>query len=226
VSDAPAQPRVENERVARGLAAQLAALAEKRAAGAELIGWKIGLNAAPVQEHLGLSRPVVGHLTSRSLIEPGSSHALAGGTRIGVEPEVALHLGEGERIEALAPAIEVVELDPALDELEPILAANVFHRGVVLGPRVPGVTPGDLDDLTAVVTRNGVVEQRAAFADTGERPGDVVRIVADRLALVGERLRPGEVIIAGSLTPIVFVAPGNSVEVDLGPLGRLALEFA
>jgi 2-keto-4-pentenoate hydratase len=226
VNDTPGQPGAENDRVARGLAAQLAGLAEERAAGAELIGWKIGLNAAPVQKHLGLSRPVVGHLTSRSLIEPGSSHSLAGGTRVGVEPEVALHLGEGGRIEALGPAIEVVDLDPAFDELEAILAANVFHRGVVLGPRAPGLGAGDLDDLTAVVTRDGVVEQRAAFAETGERPGDVVRLVAERLALAGERVRPGEVIIAGSLTPIVFVEPGDSVEVDLGPLGRLAVEFA
>jgi 2-keto-4-pentenoate hydratase len=216
----------ENEHIVPGLRAQLAALEQQRAAGAELIGWKIGLNAAPVQEHLGLSRPVVGHLTSRSLIGPGSSHPLAGGTRVGVEPEVAIHLGEGERIEALGAAIEVVDLDPRLDALEPILAANVFHRGVVLGPPVSGVGPEDLSDLTAVVTRNGVVEQRTAFAETGEHPGDIVTIVAERLALVGERIRPGEVIIAGSLTPIVFVEPGDRVEVELGPLGQLAIEFA
>ena len=33
-------------------------------------------------------------------------------------------------------------------------------------------------------------------------------------------------IIAGSLTPIVFVEPGDAVEVDLGPLGALALGLA
>ena len=218
--------KAENEHVVPGLRAQFAALAEKRAAGAEPIGWKIGLNVPTVQETLGLSRPVIGHLTSRSLVESGSSHSLAGGTRVGVEPEVALHLGAGARVEAFGPAIEVVDLDPSIDGLEEILAANVFHRGVVLGAPVPGVGPADLDDLVAVVSRNGGVEQRAPFSETGERPDEVVAVVADRLALVGERLKAGDVIIAGSLTPIVFVEPGDTVEVDIEPLGRLALAFS
>jgi 2-keto-4-pentenoate hydratase len=212
--------------VARGLEAQLATLAAKRAGGAELVGWKIGLNAKPVQEHLGLSRPVIGHLTTASLIEADSTHSLDGGTRVGVEPEVAIQLGPGGSVAALAPAIEVVDLDPAISELEPILAANVFHRGVVLGPVATGAGPGDLADLTAVVRRNGAVEHEAAFAETGEPPAEVVELVAERLALVGERLREGQVIIAGSLTPIVFVEPGDSIEVELGPLGSLGLRLA
>jgi 2-keto-4-pentenoate hydratase len=212
----------EGDRVARGLRAQLAS----RAAGAELIGWKIGLNSVSVQQHLGLSRPVVGHLTSASLIEPGSTHAIADGKRVGVEPEVAIHLGAGGAIESLGAAIEVVDLDPALTELEAILAGNVFHRGVVLGPPATGVDAGDLARLNATVTRNGAVEQRAAFSDTGEHPDDVVRLVGERLGLVGEAAREGQVIIAGSLTPIVFVEPGDSVDVDLGPLGSLAVALA
>lgn len=212
--------------VARGLEAQLAGLAAKRAAGAELIGWKIGLNLAPMQRHLGLERPVVGHLTTGSLIEPGSTHSVEGGTRIGVEPEVAIHLGAGAAIESLGPAIEVVDLDPAVEELEAIMAGNVFHRGVVLGDPVPGVGVGELAALDVTVTRNGAVEQRERFGETGEQPAEVVRIVAERLALVGEVLRPGQVIIAGSLTPIVFVEPGDLVAVDLGALGTLSLAFA
>jgi 2-oxo-hept-3-ene-1,7-dioate hydratase len=216
----------EADRVRRGLEAQLASLEHKRAEGIELIGWKVGLNAAPVQEHLGLTRPVVGHLTTDSLVEPRSTHSLAGGSRVGVEPEVAIHLGPGGAIESLGPAIEIVDLDPSLDGLEPILAANVFHRGVVLGAPVEGVKPADLTALTATVRRNGTVAERAQFADTGEDPAGIVEVIGERLALVGEQLREGQVIIAGSLTPIVFVEPGDSVEVDLGPLGALVLQIA
>ena len=116
----------EADRVARGLEAQLEALAQKRAEGAELIGWKVGLNAPPVQEHLGLdatrwsatSRP-------RSLLEPGLDPlARAAAKRVGVEPEVAIHVGAGGTIESLGPAIEIVDLDPALDGLEAILAGK------------------------------------------------------------------------------------------------------
>jgi 2-keto-4-pentenoate hydratase len=216
----------ESDRVARGLQAQFATLAERRAAGAELIGWKIGLNVPAIQEHLGITRPVLGHLTTALLIEPGSTHSLAGGVRVGVEPEVAVRLGKNGAVEAFGPAIEVVDLDPAVDGLQSILAGNVFHRGVVLGPPADGFDPAELDALTATVRKNGSEAERARFADTGEAPGDVVALIAERLALVGEELREGQVIIAGSLTPIVFVEPGDSIEVDLGPLGSLSLRVA
>lgn len=212
--------------VALGLEAQFSALAAKRARGIELIGWKIGLNTEPAQRHLGLSRPVIGHLTSGSLIEPESTHSLAGGVSVGAEPEVAIRLGAGESIESLGPAIEIVDLDPAIGDLEPILAGNVFHRGVVLGAPVATVGPADLDELTATVSRNGAIERQARFAETGQHPAEVVELVAERLALVGEELHPGQVIIAGSLTPILFVQPGDSIEVGLGPLGSLRVGFA
>jgi 2-keto-4-pentenoate hydratase len=96
----------------------------------------------------------------------------------------------------------------------------------VLGPPAEGVGPADLGELIATVIRNSNVEQRAAFADAGDDPAEVLRVVAERLALVGEELRQGEVIIAGSLTPIVFVEPGDAIEVNLGRLGSLGLEFA
>ena len=216
----------EAERVTRGLRAQLAMLAESRAAGAELIGWKIGLNSAPVQQHLGISRPVLGHLTTNSLIEPSSTHSIADGLRVGVEPEIAIHLGSGGAIDSLGPAIEVVDLDPAMSDLESILAGNVFHRGVMLGAPAEGFDPAGLATLEATVRRNGSLAERARFADTGEAPAEVVRLIEERLALVGEEPREGQVIIAGSLTQIVFVEPGDSIEVDLGPLGRLALSLA
>ena len=215
----------EPDGVARGLEAQFAALSAKRATGAEPIGWKIGLNLVPVQRQLGISRAVIGHLTTASLIEPGSTHSLEGGSRVGVEPEVAIRLGADATVESLGPAIEVVDLDPAITGLGPILAGNVFHRGVVLGPPASGVGPDDLEEITATVARNGAIEQRAGFAEAGDHPIEVVRLVAERLALVGEELRQGQVIIAGSLTPIVFVEPGDSIEVDLGPLGTLGLRL-
>jgi 2-keto-4-pentenoate hydratase len=215
----------EPDGVARGLEAQFAALSAKRARGIEPIGWKIGLNSPPVQRYLGLLRPVIGHLTTASLIEPGSLHSLEGGVRVGVEPEVAIRLGADASIESLGPAIEIVDLDPAITELEPILAGNVYHRGVVLGPPMEAAGPVELEGLTATVTRNSSVEQEAAYSETGEDPVEVVRLVAARLALVGEELRQGQVIIAGSLTPIVFVEPGDSIEVDLGPLGSLDVRF-
>jgi 2-keto-4-pentenoate hydratase len=96
----------------------------------------------------------------------------------------------------------------------------------VLGDPVPEVDSTGLATITATVKRNGYVAERARFADTGVEPAEVVALIAERLAIAGEELREGQVIIAGSLTAIVFVEPGDRVEVDLGPLGSLRVGLA
>jgi 2-keto-4-pentenoate hydratase len=53
-----------------------------------------------------------------------------------------------------------------------------------------------------------------------------IALVADLLGAVDERLQAGDTIICSALTAPVPVAPGDSVEVDLGPLGQVALELA
>ena len=86
-----------------------------------------------VQEHLGIERPVVGHLTSRRAGGGGG-----GADRrlhlAGLEPEIAATIGDDGAIAAVAPAIEIVDIDLPFDDVEPIVAANVFHRGWLTGP--------------------------------------------------------------------------------------------
>jgi 2-oxopent-4-enoate/cis-2-oxohex-4-enoate hydratase len=64
--------------------------------------------------------------------------------------------------------------------------------------------------------------------ETAEAPGgfaDVVELVARLLGDVGEELREGDVIIAGSLTPPAPVEAGDEVEVGLGALGSLTVSI-
>ena len=68
--------------------------------------------------------------------------------------------------------------------------------------------------------------RESASADVMGDPAEIVALVAQRLADAGESLDEGQVIIAGSLTPIVWVEPGDDVEVDLGSLGRLQVSFS
>jgi 2-keto-4-pentenoate hydratase len=220
-------------RVARGLATQLHEWRGRLARGERRIGWKIGLNVVAVQRQLGIDAPVIGHLTSASVIEDGSAHSLAGATRPGVEPEVAIHIAarvEAEEgweaalaaVEGLGAAIEVVDIDPALRDVETILARNVFHRGAVLGSAGEASLPAG---TSARVLRDGApaaeeLDVRAAVDVAG-----TVLHVAGLLESQGLRLDAGDVVIAGSLTPIVPVEPGSKVEVEIGTLGTLALSF-
>src|SRR5207245_7864653 len=124
--------------------AQLASWRSRVAGGASRAGWKIGFNSPAAQRELGLDGTVVGHRTQATVLAPGTSHSLAGSHLVCAEPEVAIHLGrdlpagaDGEAaraaIAALGAAIELVDIDRPLDDLEAMLGANIFHRAVMFG---------------------------------------------------------------------------------------------
>jgi 2-keto-4-pentenoate hydratase len=192
-------------------------------ADVERVGWKIGLNAPPVMEALELDRPVIGWIASGTTLDPPAEFPLAGATRLGAEPELAITVGEGNTVAALAPAIELVDIDKPFDDLVAILADNVFHRAVVFGAEVE---PRPLEGITARIERNGAPEAELDLAEAVGDPKDVVDVVAGRLAEAGEELAPGDRIIAGALTPILWAEPGRAVALDLGPLGAVALRYA
>ena len=218
-----------------GLAAQADALRRRVEAGDELLGWKVGLNAAPVQAALGLDGVVVGFLTTATALEGGVTHSLAGASNPGIEPELAIRFGAdlpadaseqvAAAIDAIAPALELVDLDRPLDDLHAILAGNVFHRGVLLGDFDVARVGGDLDGLAVAVRRSGEDAGSVSAAESYGDLAETVRMVSRRLALMGESLRAGQFVIAGSLTPIVPVAAGDEVRADFGPLGALTMEF-
>ena len=224
---------VTDPRVVRGMQAQLASWRSRVAGGAARVGWKIGFNSPAAQRQLGLDGTVVGHLTQATVLAPGTSHSLAGSHLVGAEPEVAIHLGRdvpagagGEAargaIGALGAAIELVDVDRPLDDLEAILAANVFHRAVALGPPRSERAGGALAGVTARAFRNGEEVASVEAAAAGDLSA-VVRHVADWLAAFGERLCAGDRIICGSLAPPIWVKPGDRVRVDLGPLGGVEI---
>jgi 2-keto-4-pentenoate hydratase len=187
--------------------------------GAAPIGWKVGFGAPAGMQLLGTTAPLVGFLTERTLVAPGSELSLAGWANPMLEPEIALYLDGDGRIVELGLAIELADLDPPPDDAESILGRNIYHRAVILGPeRVPSVA-----GAVARLYRNG--EEVASTADvqalTGEH-GMLARLVADT---VGDRLRAGDVLIAGSITPPLPIAAGDRIRFELEPVGSLELSL-
>jgi 2-keto-4-pentenoate hydratase len=222
-------------RVQRGMEAQLGRWRVLVAGGAPRVGWKIGLTDPHVQRHLGLEGPVVGHLTLATTLVPGMSHSLTGATKVGVEPEVAIHLGrdvppDADRayceaaILGLGPALELVDIDGPFDDLERIVARNIFHRGVLFGITHPERAGGSHAGVTVRTFRNHAVVETVDAAGAGDL-AELVRLVAGALGACGERLLAGDRIISGALTQPVWVEPGDVVSADLQPLGTLAIRF-
>jgi len=205
--------------LSRGMRLLLARRAAEVARGAAPVGWKIGFKGPAVQQHFGLSEPVVGYLTDTGVSPDGATVPVGGWSAPAVEVEVAIRVGDRGEVGGLAPALELVDLDLPFDDLEPILAGNVFQRGVVFGGEVPGVDPWA---VRVAVTRS---DETVAEGGLSEDPATTVAFVRSFLAAHGSALVPGDRIIAGSMIAPLPVAPGDALHVSFGPLGELGVSF-
>jgi 2-keto-4-pentenoate hydratase len=209
--------------VLRGLEAQAAHLRARLAAGERRAGWKIALNDPRVQGALGITAPVIGYLTSATVLPDGAQHSLAGATRPAIEPEVAVHIGDEGEIAGLGAALEVIDVDMPFEDLEAIMERNVFHRAAVLGRPVAGIT--ELAGRTARLTRDAGDDIAIDVAQAALAPTEVVRLVGGYLEAVGDELRPGDVVIAGSLMRAAPLAENERVELEIDGLGSVALDI-
>ena len=211
-----------DDRVRRGLEAQLRELRRRTAGGERRIGWKVALNDPRVQGALEIGRPVIGFLASGTEVRSGDAHSLAGTTMPAVEPEIAVHMGADGGIEGLGPALEVIDVDLPFEDLERILAGNVFHRAVVLGAATAG-----LSTVAGLTARFGHEREEHSIDVTSAAmdPAEAVALFSGYLEAIGESLQRGDVIIAGSMMRALPAAKGGRFELDVDRLGAVALEL-
>jgi 2-keto-4-pentenoate hydratase len=208
---------VTDPRIADGLKEQLASWRAELQGGASRVGWKIGFNLPAVQQMFGVEEPAIGYLTSAGVVEDGAGYSAAGTTRLVVEPELAVEIGADGGIAGYAPAIELADMNRPLDDLQAIVAEDIFHRGVVFGAFRP-----ELDERPLVRALVDGDERAAAQVPEDYFDG-VVELGSRLLEENGESLHAGDRIICGIITSIVPVEAGDSVSVEFGPLGSLAV---
>ena len=223
-----------DERVRRGFEAQLATRRSLLADGAVGAGWKVGLTARPLLEKLGLNSFALGFLTDRGRLGDGDRHSLGGTSVPLAEAEVALRIGtppaaepdlaDAERsVAAAAAAIELVDIDRPMDDPTAILAGNVYHRAFALGAWTsPDCLFGD-DEVELEIGIDGTTRERSAWRDYAPGAGAVVRFVQSTLTALGLGLEPGDVILSGTLTRPLPIAPGNRVTVSSAYLGTIGI---
>jgi 2-keto-4-pentenoate hydratase len=163
---------------------------------------------------------------------------VAGWTKPVAEAEIAVHVSRdvpaaagraeaAEAIGALGAAVELADVDFPPDDVTAILASNIYHRAVVLGPPSEAGAGGAVAGLSPRLLVNG---EEAGSTDepealTGELI-DLVRHLAGLLAACGEELRAGDVLIAGAVLPPLDVAPGDALRFELGRLGAVEVTIA
>jgi 2-keto-4-pentenoate hydratase len=214
--------------------AQLAKRREMLSSGARHLGWKAGFGSKAAMERLGTAAPLFGFMVDRGLVEAGLEVSIAGWTRPVFEAEIAAHLGSDlgagataeetrAAIAGLGPAIELADSDPAVTGVEEILAGDIFHRHVLLGPVRAGAS---IDGFEARVLRDG--ELIARTTEPATLTGDMIDVLsalAEVLEANGEALRAGDVIITGSVVAPIEVAPGQVLRAEMSPLGSIEVRF-
>jgi 2-keto-4-pentenoate hydratase len=131
-------------RARAALASQLVSWREALEAGAARIGWKLGIGDA---ERIG-EEIAVGHLTSASLLAPGSAFLSDPMSSLSVDAEVALEIGRdvlpdvdraGARaaIVGYGPALEIVDLRGSRESPETVMP----NLSVADGTSCPAMDP-------------------------------------------------------------------------------------
>jgi 2-keto-4-pentenoate hydratase len=227
---------MSDARIERGTAAMLELRRTRISGGDRPLGWKVGFGSPAAFELLGTDRPLVGFLTDRGLLPDGATVPVGDWTQPMLEPEIAVHVARdihcdatrddvGAAIGGLAAAIELADVDAPPADPEPIIAGNIFHRHVLLGPVDERRTTAE--GIRGRLLRDGeeIAATDAPEAATGELL-EVVRLTAELLAAAGERLRAGDVVITGSIVPPVRVAAGQRITAEIEPLGSLTVHIA
>ena len=226
-------------------AVQTALVAKKKAAGASVIGWKIGLTSRAMQMALNITTPDSGVLLDDMLFETGAVVPKGRFIQPRIEAEIAFVMksdlsgADVTREDVVAatdyvvPSLEILDTrvmraDPATGKARVIydtVADNAANAGIVLGAEHHRLDAHDLRWVGAVVKRDGVVEETGLGAAVLDDPVTGILWLVHRLAEIGEGVKAGEVVLSGSFIRAIEAPSGSVFEADFGPFGRVDLSF-
>ncbi|HEX4705320.1 MAG TPA: 2-keto-4-pentenoate hydratase [Pseudonocardiaceae bacterium] len=207
--------------------------------GIDVLGHKVGLSSAVMQQMMGVDEPDYGHLLTDMRIDDGGSVAADRFCYPRVEVEVGFLLGadlpgagctEDDVLagtEAFVPSIELVDsriVDWRIG-LPDTVADNASAAGFVLGAQ--RVEPGDLDPRTIDVTlrRNGETVATGRSDAVLGNPVIAVAWLARKVASFGVRLRAGQVVLPGSCVRAIDANAGDVFDAECVGLGTVSLSF-
>jgi 2-oxo-hept-3-ene-1,7-dioate hydratase len=208
------------------------------AAGARLIGHKVGLTSKAMQRSSQINEPDYGHLLDTMMIADGAKVAHEDYCLPRVEVELAFVLGKRlhgpgvgltdvlRATEYVIPALEIVDArlqDPR--KIVDTVADNGAAAGIVTGGRPVGPNEVDLRWVGGIMYRNSEIEETGLAAGVLGHPALGVVWLANKLGVHGVALEPGHLVLAGSFTRVVYARKGDTVHGDFGPLGGIAVQF-
>ncbi|MEV4289753.1 2-keto-4-pentenoate hydratase [Nonomuraea bangladeshensis] len=208
--------------------------------GDQVRGHKIGLVSAAIQRQMGVHEPDYGHLTA-SMFHPEHRPIPARGfIQPRVEPEIAFVLGAPLRgpgvtaddarrsVRHLLPALEIVDsrIQDWRISIVDTIADNASSGAAILGSTPIDPAGVDLRSASCALLRNGMVTETGTGAAVLGTPFNALAWLANAIGALGVSLEPGQVVLSGSLTRAVTIAPGDSITADFPGIGRVTAVLA
>lgn len=207
--------------------------------GRRLVGRKIGLTSRAMQQATGITEPDYGVMFDDTVWENGATIPFDAFSNVRIEVELAFLLKtplEGPRCtvfdvlratEYVTPALEVLNSHIELEgrTIVDTISDNAAYGGMVLGGTPVAPDRVDLRWVSALLYRNETIEETGVAAGVLNHPATGVAWLANKLHQHGARLEAGEIILAGSFTRPMWVARGDSVLCDYGPMGTITCRF-
>lgn len=216
---------------------QRAGIALRKVRGEVLVGMKMGLTSRAKMEQMGVHAPIYGHLTSAMRCDDGGAFEKQAHCHPRVEPEVAFLLArdlEGPvspaeamlAVDGVCAALEVIDsrYQDFKFTLPDVVADNASSARFVLGNTLRRASELDLGNLGMVMEINGQVSQIGSSAAIYEHPARSLATLANLLAEVGEKLKAGQIVLAGGATAAVALSVGDRVRLRVDGLGSASFE--
>ena len=205
-------------------------------------GWKVGATTASMQRYLGVDGPAYARMLRADTLGDGIVFTRAELLDPGIECEIAVRIAcdAGDApydrgsvssiVGEVLPAIEIVENrydDFAALGAPTLVADNFFHRACVLGEPAGAWCSIDLAAVRGRTMIDGEERGAGLGAEAMGHPFEVVAWLANTLRSHGRMLRAGEIVMTGSVAPVIWLGADESVAtVALDGLGEVSARFA
>ena len=204
-------------------------------------GWKVGATTASMQRYLGVDGPAYARMLHADTRADGAVFARAELLDPGIECEIAVRIGSDAEdapydrasissiVGDVLPAIEIVENrydDFAALGAPTLVADNFFHRACVLGEPASGWQAIDLAAVRGNTFIDGDKRGTGLGSEVMGHPFEVVAWLANTLRGHGHRLRSGEIVMTGSVAPVIWLDGGDRLAtISLDGLGEVSARF-
>ena len=217
-------------------------LARRLAAGEKVVGKKIGVTSQAVMNMLGVFQPDFGFLTDAMQYADGATVSLSqsGLIQPRAEGEIAFMLktdlqGPGvTRDDVLAatawvaPCFEIVDsrIDDWKIKIQDTVADNASCGVFVVGTQHTDPRTLDLAAASMQMWKNGAPAGSGVGAAVQGHPAEAVAWLANTLGAFGIPFKAGELILSGSLAPLVPAVAGDRFTMQIEGLGGCSIAFS